>query len=302
MSMTLMQYAAQYDSGIQGLAKIISGTSVFMELCLVEKVDGLTHRYGTLTYEGAVATRSLNNPFPETKGSTVDPGSERIIIAGAQAKTDIRMERARPDEIARRQRAVSRFIDAQILRGEGKKDQTRLIGLRDALPAAQQIPAGDNGAALSLDLFHALLDAVEDQGAGRFVLMNRSCQRALKDLILAKAGGASVADFTGTVGQYEGVKLVVAGKDHDGEELLDFDETQGSDEATASMYCIAPGTSELRTGFKLLMASAGIQLVPEGIRDSQFVDGIEVAFGRAVYHPRAAARLKGIQKPTTQAA
>ena len=298
MSKTLIQYAAQYDPGVQGLARIIAGTSIFIELLPVEPVVGLVHRFGSLTYEGGVATRSLNDPFPATQGSVTSPGAERVIIAGAQAKTDVRLARSRPDEIARRTRAVSRFVDAQIIRGEGVIAQQRLIGLNTALSGDQVMSGGDlgaNGSHLHLWMFNALLDAVEDQGPGRFVVMNRDCARQLKTELTGDAGGATVADFTGEIGEYEGVKLHVAGKDHDGNPLLDFNETMGTCDATASMYAFAPGTDEAATGVKILLATNGIQLIEEGIRDSQYVDTIELAFGRAIYHPKAAARLKGIK-------
>jgi hypothetical protein len=295
MSKSFIQYAAQYDPAIQGLARIIAGTSICMELLPVETVEGLVHRFGSLTYEGGVGTRALNAPFPATQGSTTSPGAERVIIAGAQAKTDVRLVKARPDEIARRQRALSRFVDAQILRGEGATNQQRLVGLNTALTGDQVIECGDNGEHLALWMFNALLDACEDQGAGRFVLMNRDSARQLKTELTTEAGGATVADFTGEIGKYEGVDLHVAGKDHDGDPLLDFNETQGTSDVTASMYCFAPGTDEAATGVKILLATNGIQLIEEGIRDSQHVDTIELAFGRAIYHPKAAARLKGIK-------
>jgi len=169
------------------------------------------------------------------------------------------------------------------------------VGLQAALTGEQVIINVTNGAVLDLDKFDALLDAVEDQGAGRFVVMNRRTARQLKWELVTDAGGAAFADLTGVVGEYEGVKLVVAGKDHNGDELLPFTETCGTSDLTCSAYCFAPGPDgEEKSGFKILMASNGIQLIPEGIRDSQYVDTVEVAFGRASYHPRCVARLKGI--------
>ena len=295
MSKSLLQYAAQYDPAVQGLAQTINNTSILMGLVPVEKVEGLVHRFGTVTYEGGVSTRALNAPFPTTPGSTIAPGAERVIIAGRQSKCDVRMERARPDEITRATRAVSRFIDYQLLRGAGLTNQEKLVGLEAALVGDQVVINVTNGAVLDLDRFDAMLDAVEDQGAGRFVVMNRKTARQLKQELVTDAGGASFADLTGVVGEYEGVKLIVAGKDHNGDELLPFTETCGTSEVTCSAYCFAPGPdSEEKSGFKILMASNGIQLINEGIRDSQYVDTVEVAFGRAIYHPRCVARLMGI--------
>jgi hypothetical protein len=143
-----------------------------------------------------------------------------------------------------------------------------------------------------------MIDAVEDQGAGRFVYTNRKLFRKFKSVLVAAASAVSLSEIGSNVFKYEDVEIIVGGKNENGKDLLDFTEAKGTDPKTASMYCFAPGTSEDFTGVQVLMASNSIEVIQEGIRDSQHVDTIEVAFGVAKYHPRAAARLQGVKIPT----
>jgi hypothetical protein len=298
MALTLVQFASQFGADIQGMANILSRGSMLMGVLPIKKIAGLGEKHGSVDFEGGVGTRKLNAPFAATAPSTVSPKEERVIIAGGVAKTDTRFQSAestcRANEIARKTRVVGRLIDHEILQGEGKTDLDKLVGFKDRLSGAQVIKAGTNGAALSLDMFHQFIDAVDEQGGGRVVLMPKRMCRAFKNELIAWAGGATVADLVGEVFTYEGVKIMPTYKNHDGDELLNYTETCGTSEVTASAYCFAPGTSEDFTGVQILMASNSIETIYEGTRDSQHIDVVEVAFGVAQYHPRAAARLYGI--------
>lgn len=302
MAMTLARYAAEFPVASAGVAEVLSGTSLFLSQFRVKPIKGLIEKYGECSYQGGVSTRSINNPFPATAQSVVSPKEERVMIAGTQCKTDVRLanatdNKARGNEIARRTQVVSRYIDYQIIRGEGTTNQEKIVGFNDRLSGSQLINVTDIPSALGgmrLIAFEALIDSVEDQGAGRIVVMNRKCFRTFKRSLTAGATGSTIAEISSEHFSYEGVKVLVAGKDHDGNELLPFNEDNGDGATTSSAYCFAPGTDVDETGVQLLMATNSIEVIPEGIRDSQYIDALEVAVGLAIYHPKAAARIKGL--------
>lgn len=308
MSMTLLQFAAEGlggDDVTRGIAVQLNKSSQLLPLLRVQVMKGLIHKFAREESGGGITRRSINMPFPETARGVVTPAQERIEIAGAHIQTDHRLVKAngdaRSNEIARRTRTVGRYIDRQLIKGEGATDGTQIIGLQDRITEDSQLhEAAENGAELTLAMFEMLIDSVEDQGAGRFVYAPRALCRKIKRLIMASAGGATVQEAASEIFVYEGVQIVPAGKDHEGTEILAFDETQGNNDETASMYCVAPGPED-DAGTNILMASNSIELIEEGVRESFYHDQLEVAFGLSVFHRKAAARLKGIAK-TSEAA
>lgn len=303
MPITIPQFFAATGQPLQtGLAKIIERYSKVATILPVRKIGELVHKYAKETSLGGVSTRVINQPFADVAGGSVAPAEEAIVLGGRQVQTDYRLNQMKPEaragEIARAMRAVTRWMDDQIVNGNATVDADNLNGFAARCTGDQLIEVGENGGQLTLDLFDETVDAVIDQGAGVHAIMNKPTYRKLKGLILDQASGAAVADVTGTVPVYEGVQLHVVGDKLDGSPALDFDETQGTDDETASLYIFAPGNDEIaESGVKLLMASNSIEVVEEGTRNSMVIDVLELAFGLAVYDASAVARLKGIARP-----
>jgi hypothetical protein len=301
MSLQLQQFFASHDAAIQGVADTLGKGSILLSLLPVKSTGALIHKYGSLDYGGGVDTRKINEPRKNVESSSTSPKEEKIIIAGGAVKVDVRMQAveptARATEIARKTRVVAKFADDQILQGTGLTADDRLVGFQSRATGNQLITAATNGAAMTLALFNQVVDAVEDQGGGRYAVMNLTLCRKLKNLILAAAGGATVQDVAGGMGsfKYEEVTIVPALRNHLNTALLPFTENCGTSNVCSSVYCFAPGApGEDFSGVQLLAASNSIEVIQEGIVNSQHVDVVEFAFGLAVYQPLALARLKGI--------
>lgn len=302
--LTLAQFwAANGQPQQQGVAKVVEKYSKLAARLPVKKVQDLKYAYGKEKSLGTVVKRVINKAFGEGKGSTVDPQEERMQIIGRPVKTDHLLAgmhpEARADEQARATRAIAREADDILLNGDSAAAADTINGLKARCLGNQLIWAGDNGAALTLAMFEAMIDATVDQGNGKLAVMNKTLYRQLKRLILAEAGGAAVMDVTGEIAKYEDTELLVIG-DKNAEappapSVLAFDETRGNSNATASMYCIAPGNDDVElSGVKLLQATNGISIIEEGIRDSMYCDVVEFAFGLVVYDDTAATRLGGL--------
>ena len=206
-------------------------------------------------------------------------------------------EDARPNEQARATRAIATRADDLLFNGDGSIAYENFNGYRARCLGGQLIAAGANGAQLTLAMFEDTVDQVVDQGNGRHAFMSRATYRALKRVILDKAGGAAVLDVTGEVQRYEDIVLHVVGKKLDQTPLLNFNETQGNSAVTCSLYVVAPGGADVElSGIKLLQATNGISVIEEGIADSMYRDQVSFAFGIGVFDDSAIARLCGILK------
>jgi hypothetical protein len=302
MPQNINSFFAQYAPEIAGVAKVIERRSKLASVLPVKPIDTLTHKYGKETSLGGVSRRVVNQPFANVAGGVVTPAEEPIAIIGRQVKTDHRLAKAsatsRGDEHTRATRAIAREMDDLLITGDQATDPTAINGLRCRCTGPQLIWAGVNGGAYSIELLEGLLDAVEDQGMGKVIVMNQNIARRHNALVRGMAGGATIADVTMPIPTYEGNRLLVIGDKVNGSPIIDFNETRGSSNQTTSVYCFAPGIDDVEfSGVKLLMASNSIEIVEEGVRDSFYIDQLEVAFGLAVYDDTAVARLGGLVKP-----
>lgn len=295
--MTLTQFFVE-DEAKAGIAKVFETGSRIIPKLPVEKISGLIHKSGKEVSLGEIKRRTINKAAPAANPSVVSPVEERIEIATSRVTTDHRLENihnARAVEHARRTRNMARYWDHEIIHGDASADAEQMSGFKPRCTGSQLISMGNDGAVLTLAKFEEFLDTMEDMGGERYVFTNKKTARKLKGLILAAAGGATVADVTETVFKYEGWNIVTLDRKHDNTPVLPQTEVKGSSGAVcSSMYGVCTSPEE-KVGVKVLLASNSIEIVEEGIRDSMYVDVIELAFGLAVYDERAIARLEGIK-------
>jgi len=302
--LSILQFAEQSGNSAQiGIAKIIEKYTKLASRLPLKVIDRLTYEFGKETSLGEVGKRAVNQPAPDNNPGTVTPQSEPIIMLSRKIKTDHRLAslnpNARGEEAARGTRAIARVMDDELVNGNRSTDATSINGLLTRCTGSQLITVGDNGAVLHADHLQAALDAVQDQGNGKLIVLSRPIYRQLVANIMTTAGGTTVAEMTSELPMFEGSPIIILGDKLHGTPILGFTETQGTDDETASALVIAPGNEDVElSGVKLLMASNSIETISEGIRDSQHIDVLEVAFGLAVYDDTAVARIRGIAKLT----
>ena len=127
--------------------------------------------------------------------------------------------------------------------------------------------------------------------------MRRKVTRLIRD-----ATGSIVINFDSLdaygkqVMKYNDVPILLVERTDDGSTILDFDETQGTDTTTASIYCVTFGDEEFVFG----MLGAGGKLETEDLGTSEVSPGkigrVEFYPGLGIKHPRCAGRLKGVDK------
>lgn len=300
MAITMIQAGIQVGKHGEGFAELITNTSVLAKLFHFITSKTLTYEYPEVAALGGIYYRSINEVYPSGDYSVVNPKTERLSVFGGEVRTDARLiaqdGNARQNEIARRIQRSGLFYDYEVIHGEGHLNQKSMVGLKYRLAGKQVLQAGVNGATLTLTMVDDLIDSVLGPNSKKVLLMNKVCRRKLKQLVVGAAGGAAVSDVGGTIDAYDGVKVHVLDEDGDDRPILEFNETQGSEDETTSIYCLAPGGTTDREGIQGL-AQEGLFKVGGGVDWGEYTrDVVESGLGFALFHPRAAARLKGITK------
>jgi hypothetical protein len=196
---------------------------------------------------------------------------------------------------------AGQFFDRAVIKGDSAVNPLEIDGLEKRLVNKQLLSAGTNGGQLTLVMLDNLLDAVVGTNAGKVILCNKRIRTKIKQLVLAAAGGAAVAEFkNGEIESYNGARIEVIDEDEREVQILGFDETQGTDAETCSVYCCKPGSMDgeyMRGLIRQPDGSEPIDYVDYGERNGVYQELVEAVVGIALYHPRAAARLKGVKIP-----
>jgi hypothetical protein len=127
------------------------------------------------------------------------------------------------------------------------------------------------------------------------LFMNKTMRRKVNKLMRA-AGQATetVSDAFGRqIAAYAGIPIGVIESDKDGNEILGFSEPDldnGDKNVCTSIYAVRFGAKEWVSGLQ-----AGIlEVIDQGLQGIHYQTLIEWICSIAVFHPKAAARLRGI--------
>lgn len=301
-AISLMDFAAQTQDDMRGgLIQKVTNESVFMRILRFVTVDGFKYLYGEQATLGGVSFRQLNGSYTADTG-VVNPKEETLAILGGLVKTDVQLAQvrggvARTNQIMAKMRKAGLFFDKYCIDGDPAVTPSSFYGLKTRLIGNQLIyPAADanNGGALALGDVDKLLDAVAGPNETKTLIMRKAERTKIKQLVVAAAGGASVADVGKTMSSYDGAAIEVLDEDGDEAPILPKTETRGSSNVTSSMYCIRPGGSDEGEWVQGLLSDKIVQHMPQGAQGTSYYDLIEMLGGLAVFHGRAAARLAGI--------
>jgi hypothetical protein len=303
MAQTLLQLAAQTGQPLpQAFAELVTNVSVFARILNFIPAPGVTFPYGEVASLGSIAYRGINEDYPAGNYSVVNPKEERLAVFGGEVRTDHILIKAglamntdaRGNEIARRIRRAGLFFDNEVINGDGFTNPKAIVGLKNRLSGNQLKSAGTNGGALTLALLNQALDAVYGPNVQKKIICNRVVRRKIKDLVLAAAGGAAVADVNAAVPTYESAAIEEIDENGDDTPILPFTETQGSSNVTTSLYVVRPGPTTDREALQGLVLGSMVERRGGTDFGTYILDVVEAAMGIGVFHPRCASRVKGI--------
>lgn len=313
MAITLVEAAKLSNNTLQrGVIELFARNSAVLELLPFMDIEGNAYLYNQEETLPGVAFRAVNEGYQESHG-TVTQKTAKLVIAGGDVDVDRFIVRTRSN--INDQRAIQTELKVKALslawtktffKGDTAVDPKAFDGLQKLLsqgPASQVIdakPDGSGGAELTITMLDELIDAVE--GEPDVIFCSKAMRREIKRVIQNHNGySESEYDAFGRrVMTYGGIPIRVIEHDETGAEILGFNETVGSDTNTASIYAVKFGPEQYVCGLQ----NGGIEVMDLGQLDEKpaYRTRIEWYSSIAMFHPRAAARLRGVKKKADESA
>ena len=299
MALTLPEAAKLSTDTLQrGVIELFARNSAILEMMPWMEIQGNAYKYNQEAALPGVGFRGVNEAYEESAG-VVNQFSEGLVIAGGDVDVDRFIVQTRGNvndqraiQTQMKVKALALTLTKTIFKGDVAVDSNAFDGLEKRLQGSQVIEAGEDGAPLTITMLDELIDAVEGEPDALFC--SKAMRREIKKLIQNHQGysESSYDAFGRPVMTYGGIPIRVIETDAQGNEILGFDEVQGSNENTASIYAVKFGPEQYVSGLQ----NGGISVRDLGEIDEKpvFRTRIEWYCGMAVFHPRAAARLKGV--------
>jgi hypothetical protein len=305
MSLTLIEAAKLVQDPLKkGVIEIFPRTSPVLERLPFFPVNGQAYKYNQEQTLPGVAFRGINESYTESTG-IVNPAVEALHVLGgfshvdrALVKTQGNVNSLRATYDAMKAKAVALEFTKKFFKGENQTSPKEFDGLQARLTGDQVLDMGntDGGDTLTLAKLDELIDAV--QGSPDVLFMNKTLRRKVNALMRA-AGQATetVSDAFGRqINSYAGIPIAVIEQDKDGVEILGFTEPDldnGDQNTTTSIYAVRFGAAEWVSGLQ----SGDMDVIDQGLvgnGGTAYQTLIEWICGMGVFHPKAAARLRGI--------
>ncbi len=302
MSITLLEAAKLVQNPLKrGVIEIFPRTSPVLERLPFFGVNGQAYVYNQEETLPGIAFRGINESYTESTG-VVNPKTERMFVLGglsavdrALVKTQGNVNSLRATYDAMKAKSVALEFTKKFFKGDNADDSNEFDGLQERLTGDQLIDMGSSsgGDTLTLAKLDELIDAV--QGGPDVLFMNKTLRRKVNTLIRS-AGQATetVSDAFGRqLSSYAGVPVAVIEDDKDGSAILGFTEANpgGGSDVGSSVYAVRFGAAEWVSGLQ----AGDMDVVDLGLNRTKYETLIEWVCGLGVFHPKAAARLRGIK-------
>ncbi|MCW2279102.1 major capsid protein [Heliophilum fasciatum] len=300
MALTLTEAAKLSTDTLQrGVISMFARTSPILEALPFMEIAGNSYKYNQEQTLPGIAFRSVNEAYVESAG-VVNQLAEGLYILGGDVDVDKFLVQTRgniQDIRSTHTNMKAKALSLEFTRAFFKGDAAnpgQFDGLQKRLGSNQLIDGKDE--VLSLPKIDELIDAVE--GEPDVLFCSKAMRRELK-LVLQNSNHyieSGEDSFGRPVYTYAGIPIRVIETDGSGAEILGFNELAkaGGTSDTGSIYAVKFGAEQYVAGLR----NGDVSVRDLGEIDSKpvFRTRIEFYCGMAVFHPRAAARLRYIKK------
>ena len=273
----------------RGVVETFARTSPVLERIPFLDVAGNAYSWNREEALPGVAFRDYNENFEETTG-VVQQSTEVLKIFGGRGRVDKalvdtqgNLNDLRAIHDGMRAKALALDWTKNFFKGDIADNPKGFDGCEKRLVGPQVLTAS---ASLTLNDVDKLIDAI--QGSPDALFMNKATRRLINHL-RRQAGQATevVSDVFGRqIEAYAGIPIGVIEEDASGNEILGFDE-EGS---TTSIYAMRFGAMEWVSGLQ----AREMEIIDQGLVDVWYQTLIQWISSFAIFHPKAAARLKGV--------
>lgn len=298
MALTLPQTAKNLstDTLQRGVIEMFARSSAVLELLPFMTISGNSYKYNQEGTLPNIEFRDIGGQYTEGGGTVVQKSESLVIMGGdvdvdkfiAQTLGNVNNQRAIQTNM--KTKKLAKEFTKQFFKGDTAVNSLSFDGLDKRIAAnGQEIIAGENGAKLSLAKLHELLDAVE--GGADVLFMSKAMRRELQGLLEGQTHYIQMGkDNFGRPIEYFGDVAIRTLED----DVLSFNEAFGEATDTGSIYAVKFGAQEAISG----LTNGGVQVYDIGELETKpaYRTRIEFYVGLADFHPKAAARLKGVKR------
>ena len=309
MALTLAESAKfSTDQLLVGTIESFVQEAVVLDRLPLITVQGNAYTYNQEASLPGVAFRAVNSAYAESTG-VVNPVSETLKILGGDIDVDRflvqtrgNLHDLRAEQTAMKLKAMNYAFNESFINGDGASNN--ITGLKARLTGVQVISAATNGLPIvstTDDARHAFMDKVDEtlaavQGGADVIYVNSAIRSKLRSAARRLGFWDKSTDAFGRVVElYNGIPIQDIGQDSSGTDIIGVAETQGSSNATSSLYAVKFSASEGSVGVAGIN-NGGMQVTDLGECSDKAVyrTRVELYVGLALFGGRSAARLKGI--------
>lgn len=298
MAFTMIEYMKTTQNELlKGVIEEFASTSPILEDIPFKEVIGNAYSYNREDTLPGIAFRGVNESYTESVG-IINPETEKMKIMGGDADTDralMKWEKnfgeRRASDLLMKVKAAALYFTKCFFDGDESSDPREFDGCNKRLTGNQVITAGANGADLTLNMMERLIDAV--RGTPDAIYLGKKFKRQITNLAESSTIlSVGVDAFGRPIEKYAGIPLRLIEEDNSDNTILDFDETQGSSNETASCYAVRFGVDTFLCGIQ----TEPLEAYDLGELDDKpvFRSRVEWLLGIAIFNSRSAARLKGV--------
>jgi len=275
---------------------VFAMTTVLSRFIRYITVPGGIYRYNLEEALPGVAFRGLYETYTPTVG-LINPQFEVTKAMGGLIEVDRKLLREQGEAGANRHRTMQiknmaiRYSIAFIKGNATATANREFDGLQSRLTGRQLIVQAANGAALSLN---TLDDAISRTMNPTVIFCNRQMvnrfSQAMRDQSVAgninfipNTGPGALQGFGQQVLTYNGLPVIDYGEDETGENIIEFNEVQGSSSDATSVYVVSfePGMVE-----GIQSTDIEVELDAQNGKATVRADLVEWLTGLTVQHPR----------------
>jgi len=292
--LTLTEAAKLIQNPLQrGVVETFPRTSPVLMVMPFLDVAGNAYNWNREQTLPGIGFRDYNETYTSDTG-VVQPMVEVLKIFGGLSKVDRafvktqgNVNNIRAVHDAMKAKAAALDFTKNFFKGDATDDPKGFDGLEKRLTGAQVL----NGTGTTKTTLCSAVDKLIDQvvGGPDMLFMSKDMRRALNASMRSQGQATeTVSDAFGRqIPAYANIPIGVIEEDAEGNPILGFDEEDGKDDDTTSIYACRFGVQEFLSGLQ----AGAMEVIDQGLVDVWYQTMIEWICSIAIFHPRAAARL-----------
>ena len=303
-SVTLLEAAKAGDDTLKrGVVETIIQESPILARLPMITIEGNALKHMEESTLPTPEFRQVNSTYSRSFGADTEHFWGTTILGGEVfvdnyiVKTRGNLRDVKATQFQKMAKAMALTFDENFINGDGTSNTFKGVKQLISEGFGFEQETATNGGPITLNQLDEAHDLLRT-GTADAILCNRTHRRKITHLARDHSSHPLIDVGTDALGRkvtmYDGVELNILGDDASGNQILAFDETQGSSNVTSSMYFVRYGTDENVCG--LMGAGGSFEVRDFGEQEAApgHMGRVEVYPGVCIFNKYSIARYKGI--------